>query len=282
MIIFDFNQVAISNLMEQIGSSKAPVDETLVRHMILNTIRTYVKKFKESHGPEVIIACDNRHYWRREIFPFYKASRKKNREASGHDWSSIFECLGKIKQELKDHSPYKVLDIDTCEADDIIAVLAMKNSSTQKVMILSSDKDFAQLQKFPNVEQYSPILKKFIKEPLPAAQLKQLIIRGDKGDGIPNILSADNCIVEGVRQKAITESKIINWMNQAPEEFCNEEMMRNFKRNEMLIDLTKIPESLKTVILDTYETASGKSKQQFMNYMIANRLKNLLEVIDEF
>jgi hypothetical protein len=282
MIIFDFNQVAISNLMEQIGSSKAPVDETLVRHMILNTIRTYVKKFKDSHGPEVIIACDNRHYWRREIFPFYKASRKKNREASGHDWSSIFECLGKIKQELKDHSPYKVLDIDTCEADDIIAVLAMKNSSTQKVMILSSDKDFAQLQKFPNVEQYSPILKKFIKEPLPAAQLKQLIIRGDKGDGIPNILSADNCIVEGVRQKAITESKIINWMNQAPEEFCNDEMMRNFKRNEMLIDLTKIPESLKTVILDTYETASGKSKQQFMNYMIANRLKNLLEVIDEF
>ena len=282
MIIFDFNQVAISNLMEQIGSSKAPVDETLVRHMILNTIRTYVKKYKESHGPEVIIACDNRHYWRREIFPFYKASRKKNREASGHDWSSIFDCLGKIKQELKDYSPYKVLDIDTCEADDIIAVLAMKYSSTQKIMILSSDKDFAQLQKFPNVEQYSPILKKNIKEPLPAAQLKQLIIRGDKGDGIPNILSADNCIVEGVRQKAITEAKIIGWMNQSPEEFCNDEMMRNFKRNEMLIDLTKIPESLKETILDTYETAKGKNKQEFMNYMIANRLKNLIEVIDEF
>jgi hypothetical protein len=282
MIIFDFNQVAISNLMEQIGSSKAPVDETLVRHMILNTIRTYVKKYKDSHGPEVIIACDNRHYWRREIFPFYKASRKKNREASGHDWSSIFECLGKIKQELKDYSPYKVLDIETCEADDIIAVLAMKYSPTQKVMILSSDKDFAQLQKFPNVEQYSPILKKTIKEPLPAAQLKQLIIRGDKGDGIPNILSADNCIVEGVRQKAITETKIITWMNQSPEEFCNEEMMRNFKRNEMLIDLTKIPETLKLTILDTYEAAKGKNKQQFMNYMIANRLKNLIEVIDEF
>ena len=282
MIIFDFNQVAISNLMEQIGSSKAPVDETLVRHMILNTIRTYVKKYKDSHGPEVIIACDNRHYWRREIFPFYKASRKKNREASGHDWSSIFECLGKIKQELKDYSPYKVLDIETCEADDIIAVLAMKYSPTQKVMILSSDKDFAQLQKFPNVEQYSPILKKTIKEPLPAAQLKQLIIRGDKGDGIPNILSADNCIVEGVRQKAITETKIIVWMNQSPEEFCNDEMMRNFKRNEMLIDLTKIPETLKLTILDTYEAAKGKNKQQFMNYMIANRLKNLIEVIDEF
>ena len=282
MIIFDFNQVAISNLMEQIGSSKTPVDESLVRHMILNTIRTYVKKFKESHGPEVIIACDNKKYWRRDIFPHYKAGRKKAREASGHDWTTIFDCLGKIKQELKDHSPYKVVDVDTCEADDIIAVLALKYSATQKIMILSSDKDFAQLQKYPNVEQYSPILKKYIKEPLPAAQLKQLIIRGDKGDGIPNILSADDCFVTATRQKPITETKIIKWMNQQPAEFCNEEMLRNYNRNEMLIDLSKIPDYLKQNILDTYGDTKVKTKQQFMNYLMSNRLKNLLEVIDEF
>lgn len=282
MILFDYNQVAISNLMEQIGSSKTTVDESLVRHMILNTIRTYVKKYKDSHGPEIVIACDNKNYWRREIFPHYKASRKKARDSSGHDWSSIFEVLGKIKQELKDHSPYKVVDIDTCEADDIIAVLAMRYSPTQKVMILSSDKDFAQLQKFANVDQYSPILKKNIKEPLPAAQLKQLIIRGDKSDGIPNILSKDDTFVEGVRQKPITEAKIINWMNQSPEDFCTEEMLRNFRRNEILIDLTKIPESLKQIILDTYEITKSKSKQEFMNYFIANRLKNLINVMDEF
>ena len=157
MIIFDFNQVAISNLMEQIGSSKTAVEESLVRHMILNSLRTYVKKFRDSHGPEVIIACDNKKYWRRDIFPHYKASRKKIREASGHDWATIFECLSKIKQELKDYSPYKVIDVDTAEADDIIAVLTMKYSATQKVMILSSDKDFAQLQKYPNVDQQIPI-----------------------------------------------------------------------------------------------------------------------------
>jgi hypothetical protein len=282
MIIFDFNQVAISNLMEQIGSSKTAVDESLVRHMILNTIRTYVKKFKSTHGPEVVIACDNRHYWRRNIFPHYKAGRKKNREASGHDWSSIFECLGKIKQELKDHSPYKVIEVETSEADDIIAVLTMKYSGSQKVMILSSDKDFAQLQRFPNVEQYSPILKKYIKEPLPLAQLKQLIIRGDKGDGIPNILSADDCFVTATRQKPITEAKIIVWMNQEPKEFCNDLMLRNYSRNETLIDLTKIPESLRETILHTYENATARTKGEFMNYMIANRLKNLIEVIDEF
>tara|TARA_R110000868_G_scaffold205655_3_gene454196 strand:- start:3109 stop:3957 length:849 start_codon:yes stop_codon:yes gene_type:complete len=282
MIIFDFNQVAISNLMEQIGSSKTPVDESLVRHMILNTIRTYVKRFKDSHGPEIIIACDNKKYWRREIFPHYKAGRKKAREASGHDWSTIFDCLNKIRDELKVNSPYKVLDVDSAEADDIIAVLALKYSATQKIMILSSDKDFAQLQKYPNVEQFSPILKKSIKEPFPSAQLKQLIIRGDKSDGIPNILTKDDVFVTGGRQKPITEVKIIGWMNQEPKEFCNEDMLRNYARNEMLIDLTRIPESLKEDILHTYDEAKGRTKQEFMNYMIANRLKNLLEVIDEF
>jgi 5'-3' exonuclease len=282
MIIIDYNQVAISNLMEQIGSSKTPVDESLVRHMILNTIRTYVKRFKDSHGPEIVIACDNKKYWRREIFPHYKAGRKKAREASGHDWSTIFDCLNKIRDELKVNSPYKVLDVDTAEADDIIAVLALKYSATQKIMILSSDKDFAQLQKYPNVEQFSPILKKAIKEPFPSAQLKQLIIRGDKSDGIPNILTKDDVFVTGGRQKPITEVKIIGWMNQEPKEFCNEDMLRNYARNEMLIDLTRIPESLKEAILHTYDEAKGRTKQEFMNYMIANRLKNLLEVIDEF
>jgi hypothetical protein len=282
MIIFDYNQVAISSLMEQIGSSKKPVEEDLVRHMILNVIRTYVKKFKEKYGPEVIIACDNKNYWRRDIFPEYKASRKKNRDASGHDWSSIFEVLGKIKQELKDHSPYKVIDVDTCEADDIIAVLAMKYSSVHPVMILSSDKDFAQLQKFPNVDQYSPILKKHIKEPLPSLQLKQLVIRGDKGDGIPNILSKDDVFVSGGRQKPITEAKIINWMNQEPKDFCNEDMLRNYARNELMIDLTKIPDGVRESILNTYETSKGKTKQEFLNYMMTNRLKNLIEVAHEF
>ena len=282
MIIFDFNQVAISNLMQQIGSSKNAVEENLVRHMILNTIRTYVHKFKSTHGPEVVIACDNRRYWRREVFPHYKASRKKNRDASGHDWSSIFECLHKIKDELKTYSPYKLIDVDGAEADDVIAALVMKYSPHQKIMILSSDKDFAQLQKFPNVEQFSPILKKYIKEPMPALQLKQMVIRGDKGDGVPNILTKDDVFVVGGRQKPITEEKIINWLNQEPKDFCNDEMLRNYSRNEVMIDLTKIPQNIVTDILTTYESTQGKTKSVFMNYMIANKLKNLIEVIDEF
>ena len=282
MIIFDYQQVAISNLMEQIGSSNGSVDENLVRHMILNTLRTYVKKFKSTHGPEVIIACDNRHYWRREVYAHYKAGRKKARAATGHDWTSIFESLNRIRQELKESSPYKVIDVDGAEADDVIGTLVQKYASTEKIMILSSDKDFAQLQRFPNVEQFSPIMKKYIKEPFPLVQLKQLIIRGDKGDGIPNILSPDDVFVVGGRQKAITEAKIITWLNQDPKDFCNDEMFRNYARNETLIDLTKIPEKVRNEILEQYDTSKGKTRQIFMNYMMKNRLKNLLECIDEF
>jgi 5'-3' exonuclease len=282
MNIFDYQQIAISNLMEQIGSSKSSVDETLVRHMILNSLRTYVKKFRSSHGPDIVIACDNRNYWRRDIYPHYKAGRKKARASSGHDWSSIFDSLNKIREELKEHSPYKVLDIDGAEADDVIGVLVQKFAATEPIMILSSDKDFAQLQRYPNVEQYSPILKKYIKEPFPLVQLKQLIIRGDKSDGIPNILSSDDVFITGGRQKPITENKIIAWLNQDPKEFCNDDMLRNFSRNEVMIDLTKIPESLKENIINSYETTKGRTKQEFMNYMIANRLKNLIEVAHEF
>jgi hypothetical protein len=282
MIIFDYNQVAISNLMEQIGSSKEAVDEDLVRHMILNTLRKHIKKYKQSHGPEVVIACDSRHYWRKEIFAPYKANRKKNRDTSGHDWSTIFHCLALIKDELKEHSPYKVLEIDTCEADDIIGVLTQKYAPSEKIIILSSDKDFAQLQKYQNVSQHSPIMKKDIVEKMPDLQLKQLIIRGDKDDGIPNILSPDDVFISGGRQKPIMEAKLSVWMNQKPEDFCTGEMLRNYYRNQALIDLTKIPEDIVGKILESYETTKPKNKSHFMNYMIEHRLKNLIECLDEF
>ena len=280
MIIFDFNQIAIANLMEQIGSSKAPVEESLVRHMILNTIRTNIKKFR-SYG-EVVIASDNKRYWRRDVFPYYKAHRKKNREASGHDWQSIFECLHKVREELRNHSPYKVIDVDGAEADDVIGVLVKRHAPNEKIMILSSDKDFVQLQTHPNVNQYSPTLKKVIKTDDANLQLKNLILDGDKGDGIPNILSADNCIVEGVRQKALTQKRLVELMNMNVAVDGSDDIKRNWSRNKQLIDLSEIPQTIAESIISTYENTKPATRQQFMNYMIANRLKNLLDVIDEF
>jgi len=280
MIIFDFNQIVIANLMEQIGSSKKPVEESLVRHMILNTIRANIRKFRE-YG-NVVIACDNKKYWRRDVFPYYKAHRKKAREASGHDWTSIFECLHKVKEELKQFSPYRVIDVDGAEADDVIGVLTRKYAPHEKIMILSSDKDFVQLQIFPNVSQYSPTMKKTIKCDDPGKQLKELIITGDKGDGIPNILSEDNCIVEGVRQKAITKGRKEELINMVIPIDGNDTLKRNWSRNQQLIDLSYTPENIISDIISTYEVSKPATRQQFMNYMIDHRLKNLIEVIDEF
>lgn len=274
MLIFDFNQVVIATLMEQIGSSKTPVEESLVRHMVLNTIRANVRKFRE-YG-EVVIACDNRNYWRREIFPLYKANRRKGRDSTGHDWQKIFECMGTIREELKKHSPYKVIDIDRAEADDIIGVLTRTYGDSESILILSSDKDFVQLQTNPNVKQYAPNMKKFIKSDDPIRQLKELIIRGDPGDGIPNILSPDNSIAEGIRQKPITEKFLREFESNV------EKHQRNYDRNKQLIDLSMIPENVSKSIIDTYKETKPANRQTFMNYMIANRLKNLLEVIDEF
>jgi len=263
--------------MDQIGSSKDAVDESLVRHMILNTIRANIRKFRDDYGKNIVIACDGRKYWRRDVFPPYKASRKKNREKSGHDWSSIFDALGNVREELKEHSPYKVIHIDTAEADDIIGTLTKSLSKTEKVLILSSDKDFIQLHN-DNVKQYSPSMKKWIKSDNPLQQLAELIVTGDKDDGVPNILSGDNFIIDGIRQKPVTK-KFLAEFNPV---FATGDLERNWQRNRELIDLSFIPENLKTEIINIYETTNPASKQKFMNYMISKRLKNLLEVIDEF
>ena len=112
MILIDLNQVLISNLMQQIGSNpKIKLEEDLIRHMVMNSLRSYAKQFKHKYGT-IVVACDSRKYWRREVFPFYKAHRKNDREKSSLDWHLIFEVLNKIRDELKENFPYKVLEVE--------------------------------------------------------------------------------------------------------------------------------------------------------------------------
>lgn len=288
MILIDLNQVMISNLMMQVNSNASnPIDENLIRHMVLNSIRMYNVKFKDEYG-DIVICCDDKKYWRRDFFPYYKASRKKDREASPFDWNLIFETLNKVRDEIKETFPYKVIQVDKTEADDVIATLChkfgvtLKNDSTEKILILSSDKDFMQLQKFANVEQYSPMGKKFLKCADPDKFLKEHIFKGDRSDGIPNFLSGDDCFVTESRQKPVTEKKLNIWLDQEPEEFCNEVMLRNYKRNELLIDLSKIPAEYQDKILNAYETAPNNGRDKLFNYFIQHRMKLLMEHIREF
>lgn len=284
MMIVDLQQVMISNLMSQLGAhTNVEVDRDLLRHMVLNSLRGYNMKFKEKYG-EMVIACDAQRSWRKEVFPYYKANRKKSREESELDWPSIFESLNAIREELKEFFPYRVIHIDGAEADDVIGTLCHEFGDTNTpILVVSGDKDFRQLQKFMNVRQYDPVQKKWLEEKDPSRYLKEHIIRGDIGDGVPNALSADNCLVLKIRQKSVFQKNLDVWLDQEPEEFMPEaDDIRRYRRNELLIDLSKTPEEIGANIMVSFKEQAGKNRSKLFNYFIANRLKNLMTDIDSF
>ena len=280
MILIDLSQIMVASTMMSMGKDQSEVDINMVRHMVLNSLRMYRSKYHEEYG-ELVLCCDGRHSWRREHFPQYKAARKSNREADKRDWTQIFGCLDTIKSELKEFFPYKYLEVDTAEADDIIGVLA-RRSGTERVMIISGDKDFIQLQIYKNVKQYSPITKKLIVDRDPAKYLKEHIMKGDSSDGVPNILSTDSCIVDKIRQKPLSKKKIELWIDQEPADFCNEEQLRNYHRNMKLIDLQFTPLDIVDQIGEQFNVTPQGKRSGLLNYFIERKLNNLIQDIGEF
>jgi len=270
--------------MAQLGNhTNTPVDEDLLRHMVLNTIRSLNKKFALDYG-ELIICCDDKKVWRKDIFPYYKANRKKAREESELDWHHIFNTLNRIKLDLKNYFPYRVIQVEGAEADDVIGTLAIKHGQMLNIgtpiLILSGDKDFVQLQIFGNVSQYDPVRKKAIKSQDPVAFTRELIIKGDRGDGIPNILSPDDSIINNLRQKPVRIERFEGLSN--PRKELSGELLKNWIRNEQLIDLTFIPENIQNKILEEFEQQKDKPRDRLMQYLIDKKLKVQLEHIDEF
>lgn len=281
MIIVDLNQVMLSNLLMQLGNhTNAQLEENMVRHMILNSLRSYRTKFADEYG-EMVIACDNTNYWRKQRFPYYKANRKKAQEKSEMDWKSIFECINKIRSELKEYFPYRVIDIESAEADDIISTL-VRIHCFEKILILSGDKDFIQLHTYGNVKQYDPVRKKWISNENPDRYLAEHILKGDSGDGVPNVLSPDNCLVIGERQKPLTQKKIDALLELGMDSKFDHPLFNNYMRNKQLIDLKHVPQEIGAKVIESYDRQEGKGREKLMNYFIANKLKNLMESIGEF
>ena len=279
MIIVDVNQIMISNLMVQInGRNAVELNENLVRHMVLNSLRAHNKKFRKDYG-EMVIACDSGKVWRRQAFPNYKAGRKANREKSGHNWELIFDILANVKNEIKQFLPYKVIELETAEADDIIAVLCRRIK--EKILILSGDKDFIQLHN-ERIRQYNPVLNKFVgKDENPSLYIKEHILRGDRSDGIPNVLSDDNVFIEGRRQTPLSKKKVESWVNEVVPTFT-EEQQKNYERNRQLIDLNCIPKELEDKINREFENIEVATRDKILNYFITKKLKTLIESIDGF
>ncbi|MCK9369149.1 hypothetical protein M0R04_04275 [Candidatus Dojkabacteria bacterium] len=286
MIAIDYSQLAIASVAGNFASL-GEINESVVRYLILNGIRKLRVKFKNQYQ-EVVIACDSSSYWRKDIFPHYKFKRKKMKEDSKIDWELVYKCLKLIKGELIEYSPYKVLEIDKAEGDDIIAVLAKWSHendliqdglfiSPKPFLVASRDEDFIQLQKYPHIKQYSPITKKFITPTVsPHIDLKEKIIRGDDGDSIPNFLSVGNSFVDKIRQKSIMTERMPEYLKT---DFSDDE---HFKRNQLLIDFDYIPDDISSSIIDQYTNYKVNSRMKFMNYFIQYRLKNLMECMGDF
>jgi len=283
MIILDFNALAISHIMIE----KIEMNEDLIRHQILNNIRSYRNRFKEQYG-EIVIATDARS-WRKEYYPEYKANRAKGRDKDDKDWDEIFRIITMIREEITENFPYKVIHIEGCEADDIIGTLVENTQEFgeyENVLIISGDKDFVQLQKYDNVRQFSPIRKGFLDEPNPKLYLMEHILRGDTGDGVPNVLSDDDSLVnEEKRQKPLSKKRL----SEIIQDITEGELMvyaswyRNYSRNKKLIDLSETPQEYKDRIIQAYNSQDAWSnKGKVFPFLVAKRCKMLLENVEEF
>lgn len=284
-ILIDFNQVMLASLFAGIGNHhNIDVDENLLRHMFLNSIRFNRKKFHEEFG-EIVICADGKSSWRRESFPYYKAARRKSREESELDWNELFRIINTIRMELKEYFPYKVIHIDHCEADDIIGTVVHEfgtelNIGTEQFLILSGDKDYIQLHKYANVKQYDPVRKKWVQNSDPDKYLMEHILKGDGGDGVPNVLSPDNCLAVGERQKMMT-AKRLSELFKGPQSM-DENTLRNYHRNRLMIDLSEIPAAYKEKILEEYGKEKTIGRSQLFNYFLEKKLRNLIGDIQDF
>jgi len=282
MILVDLSQIMMASTMMSMEKGQTEADLDFVRHSVLNSLRMFRSTYHETYG-ELVICCDAPNSWRREHFPQYKAGRKTTRDSSPLNWSQIFDCFNTIKTELKTIFPYKFIQVDRAEADDIIGLLSRTESRNEKVMIISSDKDFIQLHQYENVYQWSPVTKKLVNGIEPHGYLFEHILRGDKSDGIPNVLSKDNSIVDGVRQKPITKKYVENFvMHNAEISGRSDEEIRNFHRNQKLIDLNETPPSLCEQIWEEYQKEPEGKRRDLLTFFVEKKLNNLIETIGDF
>jgi 5'-3' exonuclease len=252
--------------------------------MFLNSVRMNRKKFHNDYG-EIIICADGKNTWRREAYPYYKANRKKTRDKSDLDWNNVFNIMNVIRDEMREFFPYKVIHIDHCEADDIIGTIihnegTTMNTGAEKYLVLSADKDFIQLQTYANVDQYDPIRKRWLSDNNPTQFLEEHIIKGDSGDGVPNILSPDNCLAVGERQKPMTQKRMA--LYKGTSENMDEETIARYNRNKKMIDLNEVPQNYKDMIMAEYNKEETVGRSQLFSFFITKKLKNLVSDIQDF
>ena len=273
LMLVDQNQILLGAIFAT-TRKQDDVDISLIRHVFFRSIIALNKKFK----PDDIVICGEGRSWRKDVYPHYKAHRKKGRDKSPYDFDKIFPMINQIIDEINEFMPWKAVSHKRAEADDIIGQIGRRHAmSGGKVVIVSSDHDFKQLHEFGNVVQWNPTMKKLVRgEP---GYLKTHIIKGDSGDGIENILTdGGTLITEGKRQTPIRKMFLDACMAMHEDELiAHPDLSENYQRNRELIDLSYTPQDIKLDINKMYDEYDGQGdRKKVFNYFIKNKLKNLM------
>lgn len=292
MILIDTNALMISSSLAFLRSVTKSQDEQdqhvrieILRPVILNVLRSYRKTHHAKYG-ELVLALDGKGTnWRKYVFPHYKFKRKEDRDKSSFDWTKFYTVVNQLLEELETRFPYQVIGVEGAEADDVIAICA-KTFKKEQTLIVSSDRDFYQLQAYPHIHQYSPAMRSMVAEIDPMMALKLHIMEGDKSDSIPNFLSPDDAIANPmIRQTSLLKKKLEIWINQSPDVFCTDVTRRYYERNERLIDFRNIPNSVESAISDCINGGGvdvRARRRKMMSYFVEHRLTNLIDDIGDF
>lgn len=197
------------------------------------SLHMYLTRFESD---EVYISFDNGHSpVRMKLLPNYKGHRKNisvDYESLQSQKAIIMKMLGMLRINYIFDKNNNTL----YEGDDFLAYLAIKKFQSEKIILISSDKDFNQLLN-KNLRIYNPRKDEIIR--LENCKdlfgyhayetVEYLAMVGDTSDdisGFPGIgpVKARKILDEGRIEKFIAQSK-------------NKEYLKIWRRNEQLIDL---------------------------------------------
>lgn len=303
-ILVDLSQIVMSGVITQLADDleRPNVEaDSLIKHMVYTMLLGLKQKFGKEYG-EMILCADSNKYWRREYFQWYKGHRKHAKEKAKIDWKVVYAALDALIVDLSEYFPYKVIEVENCEADDIIACLThyyqeneldeggLFGGSPKRIMICSSDGDFIQLQKYSNVAQWNNQHKKMVSSSNPKRDLLEKIASGDSGDNIPNVITenvwsqhrAENLEVK-LRATPMKSARLEEFSELGEKACKTDEERANYARNDMLINFDNIPSHVYDSIINTYATYKKKGNTtKLMSYFTKNRMKVLFGDVASF
>lgn len=294
-IALDFGGVVFASIYVDIANGGKPQPE-YIRHLVLNTIRHYNKKYRDKYG--MMVLCMDKKSWRDEEFKYYKWERRQGRDKDDNDWNEIFKIVEEIQDDLIANFPYIVISCEGAEADDTIGFLARR--SKEPMIIISNDKDFGALLANPLVDQYRPMTKgdELVKIDDPLRFEFDLIMSGDKSDGVPNVRCPDDFYV-GQHEQRQNEEKVTRapsvtkkfkdacWdakqvSEESLKELMGEEVYKYYKRNEKLVSLALTPDHIIDKIVSSIKGSKPAPVMKALNYMISKRMNLLAKEISDF